>query len=250
MRIFDAHFHIIDPTYPLTANNGYIPAPYTVTDHMNTTKGLDIVGGVVVSGSFQAYDQNYLLASLQQLGTRYFGVTNIQPNISKEELDLLSKERIVGIRFNLKRGNLDQLRYITRISNELYDKYNWHTELYVDNKDLQGLTSILKTIPDFSIDHLGLSKEGLNDLYYWVERGVKVKATGFGRLDFSPIPVMKLINSINPKALLFGTDLPSTRAKTPFTQKDVELIKENFSIEELKRILYSNASEWYNKTRS
>ncbi|MCF5281267.1 2-pyrone-4,6-dicarboxylate hydrolase, partial [Pseudomonas syringae] len=29
-RIFDAHCHIIDPGFPLIANNGYLPEPFAV----------------------------------------------------------------------------------------------------------------------------------------------------------------------------------------------------------------------------
>jgi predicted TIM-barrel fold metal-dependent hydrolase len=85
----------------------------------------------------------------------------------------------------------------------------------------------------------------LNDLYLWVQRGIRVKATGFGRLDFEPLPVLKQIHSINSEALLFGTDLPSTRADTPFSSKDTMLIKDNFSEDDQQLIFFENAEKWY-----
>jgi predicted TIM-barrel fold metal-dependent hydrolase len=33
-RLFDAHFHIIDPRFPLIANRGYLPAAFTVADYV------------------------------------------------------------------------------------------------------------------------------------------------------------------------------------------------------------------------
>ena len=54
---------------------------------------------------------------------------------------------------------------------------------------------------------------------------MKVKATGFGRVNFDPIPIMKKVFQINPHSLMFGTDLPSTRAKTPFSKNDINLRK-------------------------
>jgi hypothetical protein len=30
--IFDAHFHIIDPRFPLVANQRFLPEPFTVSD--------------------------------------------------------------------------------------------------------------------------------------------------------------------------------------------------------------------------
>jgi hypothetical protein len=117
--------------------------------------------------------------------------------------------------------------------------------LYVDSNDLIELNDHLKSLPKFSIDHLGLSKSGLPDLYRWAEKGVKIKATGFGRLDFPAIDALKKINEINPNCLMFGTDLPSTRAKTGFSSSDVDLIKEHFSANEQHKIFCTNSFDWY-----
>ena len=219
MKIFDSHFHIINPEYPLFENNGYLPPNFTIENYEERTQDFEIYGGAIVSGSFQKFDQEYLLDSLNKLGRTYFGVANIPIAIEKSELERLNKSNIVAVRFNLKRGGSAGIENLVELSNRLFHKYNWHTELYVDSKDLKELNSILSKIPKFSIDHLGLTKEGILDLYHWAEKGVKIKATGFGRIDFDPIPVMKKINDINPKSLMFGTDLPSTRAKIPFFDK-------------------------------
>ncbi|MFT5887074.1 MAG: hypothetical protein ACI9IP_003547 [Arcticibacterium sp.] len=84
---------------------------------------------------------------------------------------------------------------------------------------------------------MGLSKEGLLGLYYWAETGGKIKATGFGRINFEPILVMREIYEINPKALLFETDLPSTRAPKLFSVKDIHLIKKNHIVRTGKHLL-------------
>lgn len=60
-KLFDAHFHIIDPAHPLVANHGFTPDPFEVTDYRAATAaprlpGFEVAGGAVVSGSFQAYD--------------------------------------------------------------------------------------------------------------------------------------------------------------------------------------------------
>lgn len=249
MKIFDAHFQIIDPRYPLFENNGYLPPDFTISDYKEKTQSLDVLGGAIVSGSFQKFEQEYLIDSLNKLGNNYFGVANIPLKMRREELDRLNSSNIVAVRFNLKRGGSESIDNLVKLSNHLFDNYNWHTELYVDSKDLKELNSILKQIPQFSIDHLGLSKNGINELYYWAENGVKIKATGFGRIDFDPLPIIKKIYSINLKSLMFGTDLPSTRARTPFTLKDVALIKNNFTELEQQNIFYKNAEEWYTKTK-
>ena len=57
MRIFDAHFHIIDYRYPIQENQGYLPPNFRAEDYEEVTKDLHISGGAIVSGSFQGFDQ-------------------------------------------------------------------------------------------------------------------------------------------------------------------------------------------------
>ncbi|WP_394751004.1 amidohydrolase family protein [Spongiimicrobium salis] len=248
MKLFDSHFHIIDPTYPLFENNGYLPPKFTIPNYLEATKGLKIVGGAVVSGSFQKFDQEYLIAALDKLGKNYYGVANISLEMPPKELDRLNKANIAAVRFNLKRGGSERIQNMVELSNRLFHDYNWHTELYMDSTAIEDLQAILVKIPKFSIDHLGLSKKGLLNLYRWAEKGIKIKATGFGRIEFDPIPVMRKIYDINPHALMFGTDLPSTRAKTPFRIEDIQRIQENFNAIEQERIFYTNARDWYLKS--
>lgn len=247
MEIFDSHFHIINPIYPVDENNGYLPSKFTVEDYRERTINYNIVGGAIVSASYQAFHQEYLIDELSKLGNNYFGVANIPLAIKAEELKRLQKVNVVAVRFNLKRSAFHNLKDIDRLSNHLYENYGWHAEFYVDSKDLKSLKTLLENIPKFSLDHLGLSKEGLSELYHWVEKGAKVKASGFGRINFKPIPVMKKIFEINPDSLMFGTDLPSTRAKSTFSARDINLIKDNFTEFEQHKIFFANASEWYSR---
>jgi hypothetical protein len=78
-----------------------------------------------------------------------------------------------------------------------------------------------------------------------VERGVRVKATGFGRVDFDVADVLCQISAVDPGALMFGTDLPSTRAPRPFTPADLELLRETLGPELARRALWDNAIAWY-----
>lgn len=102
-----------------------------------------------------------------------------------------------------------------------------HSEFYADAATLEPYVAVLRELPSISLDHLGLTREGLPTVLKLVEGGAKVKASGFDRLDFDPLEVMKRILEINPDALIFGSDVPSTRAKRPFELKDVDLISNN-----------------------
>ncbi len=90
-RIFDSHLHIIDPAFPLVPNNGYLPDPFTTSDYLVMARFLGVAGGAVVSGSFQAFDQDYLLSALERLGPRFVGVTQLPASVSDAEIKRLDE---------------------------------------------------------------------------------------------------------------------------------------------------------------
>ncbi|MGP5300541.1 amidohydrolase family protein [Corynebacterium variabile] len=213
--LFDTHLHIIDPAHPLVENNGYLPDPFTAADYLARVADLNVVGGAVVSGSFQAFDQGYLrdaLTALNQEGRRFVGVTQIPASTTDAEILDLDAAGVKAVRFNLKRGGSAGLDDLADLARRVHDLAGWHTELYVDARELPELEPTLVSLPAVSIDHLGMHRDGTPALLRLVERGVKVKATGFGRVE------------LDPAALMVGTDLPSTRAKRPFEDADVDLI--------------------------
>ena len=78
-KLFDSHCHIIDHRFPIVPNQGYTPPNFPLEDYLAQVKPLGVVAGAVVSGSFQANDQTYLIDTLPKLGTGWVGVTQI-PN--------------------------------------------------------------------------------------------------------------------------------------------------------------------------
>ena len=225
-RLFDAHFHIIDPAHPLVENNGYLPDPFTAQDYLERVAGLQVAGGAVVSGSFQAFDQGYLLDALEQLGPNFFGVTQLPADTPDGRIRELDRAGVRAVRFNLRRGGSAGLADLDRFARRVHDLAGWHTELYVDSRELAELEQTLSSLPAVSIDHLGMHSDGLTVLLRLVETGVKVKATGFGRIDLEPAAAVKAIMAVNPTALMVGTDLPSTRACRPFEARDLDIIAE------------------------
>ena len=67
-RLFDSHCHIIDHRFPIVPNQGYTPPNFPLEDYLAQAKPLGVVAGAVVSGSFQANDQTYLMDILPKLG--------------------------------------------------------------------------------------------------------------------------------------------------------------------------------------
>jgi len=246
-QLFDSHFHIIDPSFPLTPNKGYLPDAFTAHDYQKQIQqlGLNVTGGAVVSGSFQAFDQAYLIDALQKLGSNFVGVTNLAHDATDEEIIQLNQAGVRAVRFNLYRGGSENVKHLKSTAKRIHELVNWHVELYVDSSDLKTLSPILLSLPKVSIDHLGLSKTGFNDLVALAEKGVHVKATGFMRVDFDVATALKTLYKANPDALMFGTDLPGTRAPRVFNLSDLAIIQNNFDKEAAHKILCGNAMVFY-----
>ncbi len=245
VEIFDAHFHIIDPRYPLVASQGYLPNPYGCEQYLAEMTAYQLVGGAVVSGSFQAFDQGYLLAALERLGDHFVGVTQLPVEVTDEEIIRLHDLGVRALRFNVRRGGSEGVDQLQRMAWRVHEICGWHVELYVDSLQLQELYPVLCEIPKFCIDHLGLSQAGLPWLLRVVEQGGWVKACGFGRCDLDVPAALKQIYRVNPAALMFGSDLPGTRAPRRFGDSDVALIMDALGEEGAARVLRKNALERY-----
>lgn len=243
--LFDSHFHIIDRRFPLVSNQGYLPDDFTCSDYRARMEKYRLMGGAVVSGSFQAFDCEYLLDALAQLGPSFVGVAQLPATIQDDELIKLDQAGVRAVRFNLKRGGSEDVSQLDYLARRVHDLVGWHVELYVDSRELTNLYDTLVKLPAVSIDHLGLSREGLPALLKLVEKGVRVKATGFGRVDFDVAGVLRDIHGIDAGALMFGTDLPSTRAPRPYADDDFKLVVDALGPVGAARVFRENALDFY-----
>ena len=207
LAVFDAHLHVIDPRFPLTPNQGYVPEPFTVADYRARTASLDVVGGAVVAGSFQRGDTAYLLDALGRLGPAFVGVAELDPATSDEEILALDRAGVRAVRFNLHRGGTLDVRLALRV----HELVGWHAEVYAT--DLAAHEQRLHALPRLVVDHLGMNADGLAAA---VRLGAMVKATP--RFQGDP-------RAVAPDKLLFGTDLPGTRARRVFEPADLDVVE-------------------------
>ena len=245
-EFFDSHFHIIDNQFPLVPNDGYMPTEFTHSEYLERMKPYLLCGGAIVSGSFQAFDQRYLVNALEKLGPSFVGVTQLPATVADEDIIQLNEIGVRAIRFNLKRGGSEQVNQLSSMAKRVYELVGWHVELYVDSKELPELYDTLIALPSVSIDHLGLSQSGLGLLTKLAEKGVRVKATGFGRVDFDVKRALKEVYSANPTSLMFGTDLPSTRAPIPYSDNDFLRVIDALGEGGVRNVLSRNAIDFYN----
>ncbi len=244
-ELFDSHFHIIDERYPLVANDGFVPSSFTLSDYLTTMSRYNLCGGAIVSGSFQAFHQNYLTDALKQLGPSFVGVTQLPWSVSNEQILELDTCGVRAIRFNLKRGGSESLGYLSSMASRISEIACWHVELYVESADLPNLYNLLIRLPSVSIDHLGLGGEQFKTLVKLAEKGIRVKATGFGRVNISAANAIKDLYSANPESLMFGTDLPSTRAPRAYSDSDFELVIDTLGHEAARNVFSRNALKFY-----
>jgi predicted TIM-barrel fold metal-dependent hydrolase len=165
--------------------------------------------------------------------------------VSDEQLLELQRAGVRGLRFNVRRGGSEDLRQLDRLARRVHERVGWHVELYIDASELTPWSSLLTALPAVSIDHLGLSTRGLPMLLTLAELGVRVKATGFGRVDFDVRQALRDLYAANPDALMFGTDLPSTRAPSPYSDGDLLLVLDTLGEAAARKVLCDNALAFY-----
>jgi len=176
----------------------------------------------VVSGSFQGFDQTYLLDALDRLGPTFVGVTQLPPTVADEEVLALDAAGVRAVRFTLARGGVLDVDLALRV----HELAGWHAEVYAT--DLPAHEDRLRELPRLVVDHLGMSPEGLATA---VRLDAMVKATP--RYDGD-------LRAVDPSKLLCGTDLPGTRTGRTFEPAYLDVIAAITN-----SALVDNARAWY-----
>ena len=244
-RLFDSHCHIIDHRFPIVANQGYTPPHFPLEDYLAQAKPLGVVAGAVVSGSFQAEDQTYLMDILPKLGPAWVGVTQIPNDYPDAEITRLGKLGVRAVRCNVFRGRIDSVDDIVALATRVHAVAGWHSEIYADAAALAPHVDKLAKLPQLCVDHLGMTETGVPALLDLVAAGCKVKATGFGRVKLDVPKTLEAVARKNPNALVFGTDIPSTRAARPFEAADIDLVERVLGRELAQKAFWDNPLALY-----
>ena len=142
-KYFDCHFHIIDKNFPVVANQGFMPDAFTGEDYLARVKEIDLCGGSVVSGSFQAFDQSYLFHALKVLGPTFVGVTQVPQTISDKELRELNDAGVRAVRFNVKRGGSEDIRHLENFARRVQQLGRLHGLAQPQRGTLSGVFQVL-----------------------------------------------------------------------------------------------------------
>jgi predicted TIM-barrel fold metal-dependent hydrolase len=186
-----------------------------------------------------------MVDALGKLGPTFVGVIQIPATATDEEIIRLNAAGVRAVRFNLFRGGSAGIEDLDRLARRVHEVAGWHAELYVDASTIEPIFETLCNLPKFSIDHLGMTQAGLPMLVRLAGRGAKVKATGFGRTEVDVSQALREIARENPESLMFGSDLPSQRARRPFMPSDMDLIRETLGDSLAQRAFRDNAIALY-----
>ena len=80
-----------------------MPPEFKEKDYKVWQEDLNIIGGAIVSGSFQEFDQEYLIHALETLNGQFVGTTQLPISTPDEVIEKLNELGIRGVRFNVKR---------------------------------------------------------------------------------------------------------------------------------------------------
>jgi predicted TIM-barrel fold metal-dependent hydrolase len=126
--------------------------------------------------------------------------------VSDDEVLSLDAAGVRAVRFTLARGGALDVDLALRV----HQLAGWHAEVYAT--DLPAHEERLRQLPRLVVDHLGMNPEGLAVA---VRLGAMIKATPRYAGD---------LRAVRPERLMFGSDLPGTRAERTFAPADLDVI--------------------------
>ncbi len=224
MPFVDSHAHIFLTSLPMVAHRRYTPAvDCPAENYLAQLSACDVGLGVLVQPSFLGTDNTYMLDALDRYSERLRGIAVVDPSISDDELALMDRTGVVGIRFNTigrdvaELARPDTLALLKRIA-----RLGWQVEVQARGPDLPRVFRALEAFDGpLVIDHfglpdpmLGVRDPGFRALLAEGSSGrtfVKMSA-GYrcGGLDVASC-AGALMAVLGPRRLLWGSDWPFTQ---------------------------------------
>jgi 2-pyrone-4,6-dicarboxylate lactonase len=223
---WDAHCHVFGPgaDFPYAPDRSYTPpdAPFEALRSLHDHLGFG--RGVIVQASCHGSDNRAMLDAIARAEGRYRGVAIVDGSESDEQLEMMDKGGVRGVRFNFVAhlGGAPDLDVFDQTIDRLAD-LGWHVVLHLDAQDIVTYADRLARIPvPFVIDHMGRVKaqdgvqqpafEALLELMDNPLAWVKVcgaERVSKGRFPFEDaVPFAQRLIQVAPQRVLWGTDWP------------------------------------------
>ncbi|MCA1187558.1 MULTISPECIES: amidohydrolase family protein [unclassified Saccharopolyspora] len=155
----DAHCHVFGPAarFPFAAERKYTPVDagkeqlFALRDHLGLSRN------VIVQATCHGTDNSALVDALRASGGRARGVSAVDGDVTRAELERLHAAGVRGVRFNFVKRLVDTAPTRTlRAIAEKIAPLGWHVVLYFEARDLPDIEEFAPSLPvPIVIDHLG-----------------------------------------------------------------------------------------------
>lgn len=225
----DCHLHVFGPydRFPLAAERAYNVAEAPLEAHERMKRRVGLERTVLVQASGHGTDNRAMLSALERLGGRGRGVAVVSVDISRDQLSLMQRAGVRGVRLNLvtlaSRHSGAPAALLASYA-ELVRPLGWHLQLFASPQALLGLASAIERCPvPVVIDHMGLpdaaagvGQPGFQAVLRLVRMPhVWVKLAGADRVTRTTgklrdaIPFMRALAAAAPERLVWGSDWPN-----------------------------------------
>ncbi|RZL93587.1 MAG: 2-pyrone-4,6-dicarboxylate hydrolase [Variovorax sp.] len=232
MPIVDCHVHVFDPVrFPYAADAWYLPVAAETGTPAQLGHVLDAheVRHALLVGPNSGYglDNRLLLDTIARGAGRYKGVAVLRNDASRDELQALQAQGIVGVAFNVALLGVDFYRDIGPLLERLRDLGMW-ANVQVEGDQLAAFRPLLEgSGAQLVFDHCGrfvpeagMGQAGFSALLELAGTGrAAVKLSGLAKVSTQPYPhedtapyIHALVEAFTSRQLVWASDWPFLRA--------------------------------------
>nr|WP_319556591.1 amidohydrolase family protein [uncultured Vibrio sp.] len=263
----DSHCHVFGPAskFPYSPKRKYTPCDASKEQLFALRDYLGFSRNVIVQASCHGTDNAALVDALNTAGDLARGIAFVDETVTDEELQLMDKAGVRGVRFNFVKRLVDTSPKETL--KQIADKIRplgWHVVVYFEAQDIDEVAPFLNELDmTVVIDHMGrpdVSKgvysEEFEKFINMMESNPNIwtKVSCPERLTLTPpdysdvVPFARELVERFPERVLWGTDWPHPNMKshTPDDGHLVDVIPKIAPSEELQQaLLVTNPMKLY-----
>ena len=263
----DSHCHVFGPAskFPYSPKRKYTPCDASKEQLFALRDYLGFSRNVIVQASCHGTDNAALVDALNTAGDLARGIAFVDETVTDEELQLMDKAGVRGVRFNFVKRLVDTAPKETL--KQIVEKIRplgWHVVVYFEAQDIDEVAPFLNELDmTVVIDHMGrpdVSKgvysEEFEKFINMMESNPNIwtKVSCPERLTLTPpdysdvVPFARELVERFPERVLWGTDWPHPNMKshTPDDGHLVDVIPKIAPSEELQQaLLVTNPMKLY-----
>lgn len=155
----DAHCHVFGPghLFPFAPERKYTPCDASKDQLFALRDFLGFSRNVIVQATCHGADNRALVDAIAHSKGKARGVATVKPNVTDEELLLLDKAGVRGVRFNFVKRLVDALprEPLMEIARRI-KPLGWHIVIYFEAQELPELYDFFASLPTtVVVDHMG-----------------------------------------------------------------------------------------------